>query len=83
MESFFRQRVKQYVPFYKFVNEQVLNNNFVNINKSQYDFVIKNNIEYLTVSPNTEIPSIFNDIIIQSYKDKNSGVKLYILNSKY
>ena len=32
---------------------------------------------------NTEIPSIFNDIIIQSYKDKNSGVKLYILNSKY
>ena len=56
--------------------------NFININKSQYDFVIKNNIEYLTVSPNTEIPSIFNDIIIQSYKDKNSGVKLYILNSK-
>ena len=82
LESFFKQRAKQYIPFYKFVNEQVLNNNFVNINKSQYDFVIKNNIEYLTVSPNTEIPSIFNDIIIQSYKDKNSGVKLYILNSK-
>ena len=83
LESFFRQKAKQYHPFYKFVNEQVLNNNFVNINKSQYDFVIKNNIEYLTVSPNTEIPNIFSDIIIQSYKDKNSGVKLYILNSKY
>ena len=82
LESFFRQREKQYHPFYKFVNEQVLNNNFVNINKSQYDFVIKHNIEYLTVSPNTEIPDIFNDIIIQSYKDKNSGEKLYILNSK-
>ena len=82
LESFFRQREKQYHPFYKFINEQVLNNNFVNINKSQYDFVIKHNIEYLTVSPNTEIPNIFNDIIIQSYKDKNSGEKLYILNSK-
>ena len=82
LESFFKQRAKQYIPFYKFVNEQVLNNNFVNINKSQYDFVIKNNIEYLTVSPNTEIPNIFNDIIIQSYKDENSGEKLYILNSK-
>ena len=82
LESFFREREKQYHPFYKFVNKQVLNNKFVNINKSQYDFVIKHNIEYITVSPNIEIPNIFNDLIIQSYKDKNSGEKLYILNSK-
>ena len=82
MESYIIQRHKQYIPLYKFVNEQILNNNFVNINKSQYDFVIKNNIEYLTVSPNAEIPYIFNDIILQSYKDKNSGTKLYILNLK-
>ena len=82
LESYIIQRHKQYIPLYKFVNEQILNNNFVNINKSQYDFVIKNNIEYLTVSPHAEIPYIFNDIILQSYKDKNSGVKLYILNLK-
>jgi len=82
LESIFRQREKQYHPFYKFINKQVLNNNFLNINKSQYDFVIKHNIEYLIVSPSIEIPSIFNNIILQSFRDVNSGEKLYILNNK-
>ena len=68
------------IPFYKFVNNQLLNNKFESISNSQYDFIIKYNINYLILSPLAILPANISALVKKIYFDSKSGEKLYFLN---
>jgi hypothetical protein len=69
------------LPFYKFVNNQIYNDQFDSINKSQYDFIIRNKINYLILSPLAILPSNIEGLVQTFYVDKNSGERVYILRT--
>jgi len=71
------------IPFYKFVNNQIYNDQFDSINKSQYEFIIRNKINYLILSPLAILPSNIEGLVQAFYVDKNSGERVYILRTDH
>jgi hypothetical protein len=70
------------IPFYKFINQQQLNKTFESIKKSQYNFIIKNNINYLILESLAELPKTIEPLVKKKYVDNKSGESLYILNTE-
>ena len=69
-------------PFYKFVNKQRLNKNFKSINSSQYDFIIKHNINFLILEHLATLPKNIEALVQMEFIDKKSGERLYILHNE-
>ncbi len=63
--------------FYRFY----LNNKSKDINQLYIDFVNVNNIGYIIVEPDAQLPSVFNDYIVKSIENKINGNEFIILKN--
>jgi len=68
-------------PFYQFVENQKVNNNFSSIIESQIDFIRKYNIGYIIVEKNASISPSLLDITDKELID-NRGNKFYVLKKQ-
>lgn len=65
--------------FYKFIQTQKKNNEFVSVEQSQLDFIEKYKVKYAFTYLNASLPDTLQSLVITSVKDSVSGITFYQL----
>ena len=77
-ESRFSRNVEM-EPFYRFVQKQKTQSQFLNIEKSQLDFINQFNLKFLIFRKDVKIPKMINEMAQQIILDSKSGDQFVLL----
>lgn len=66
-------------PFYKFGNDKIKNDNIIDIEEIQKQFIIEYKIEYILLFPNTNIPDKLKPLVDKEFFDSISKVRIVTL----
>jgi hypothetical protein len=69
----------KHAPFYKFGNYKRLHEGIEDIGEIQKQFLQEYNIEYVLVEPGAQVPTSIQPLIIKTFLDDISGLKVLIL----
>jgi cytochrome c-type biogenesis protein CcmH/NrfF len=78
--NIFETRFQKNSEFYQFVEKQKHQQQFSTITQSQIDFICQNQLGFLIISKNVELPTEIQKLIYREIKDGKSGEKFLILN---